>query len=175
MKKVCEFLNCKEEGIYPAPRSREDITTYKYYCIEHIRDFNKSWNFFEGLTEEEFESEIRKSTTWDRPSWKFGTSNYNKKINDPFNFFSDLKDENVSNKKINYKFNIYTNIKNITKLKNNIFEKKENSNLNNHVNLFVTVDQKLVNFNFNKYSIKSYKKLDDLNKSNILDYSLEIS
>ena len=81
MKKICEFLNCKEEGIYPAPRSRKDITNYKYYCIEHIRDFNKSWNFFEGLTEEEFENEIRKSTTWDRPSWKFGTSNFNKKIN----------------------------------------------------------------------------------------------
>ena len=44
MKKICEFLNCKEEGIYPAPRSREDINSYKYYCIEHIRDFNKSWN-----------------------------------------------------------------------------------------------------------------------------------
>jgi DnaJ-domain-containing protein 1 len=100
MKKVCEFLNCKEEGIYPAPRSREDITNYKYYCIEHIRDFNKSWNFFEGLTDEQFENEIRKSTTWDRPSWKFGTSNYNKKINDPFNFLSD---EKVSKKKFNYK------------------------------------------------------------------------
>ena len=25
MKKICEFLNCKEEGIYPAPRSRDDI------------------------------------------------------------------------------------------------------------------------------------------------------
>ena len=82
MKKICEFLNCKEEGIYPAPRSRKDITNYKYYCIEHIRDFNKSWNFFEGLTEEQFENEIRKSTTWDRPSWKFGTSNFNKKVND---------------------------------------------------------------------------------------------
>ena len=56
MKKICEFLNCKEEGIYPAPRSRKDITNYKYYCIEHIRDFNKSWNFFEGLTEEQFEN-----------------------------------------------------------------------------------------------------------------------
>ena len=77
MKKICEFLNCKEEGIYPAPKSRKDINSYKYYCIEHIRDFNKSWNFFEGLTEEQFENEIRKSTTWDRPSWKFGTSNFN--------------------------------------------------------------------------------------------------
>ena len=33
MKKICEFLNCKEEGIYPAPRSRKDITNYKYYSF----------------------------------------------------------------------------------------------------------------------------------------------
>ena len=103
MKKICAFLNCKEEGIYPAARSRKDINSYKYYCIEHIRDFNKSWNFFEGLTEEEFENEIRKSTTWDRPSWKFGTSNYNKKIDDPFNFFNDIEDTKFSNKKVNSK------------------------------------------------------------------------
>ena len=76
---------------------------YEYYCIEHIRDFNKSWNFFEGLTEEEFENEIRKSTTWDRPSWKFGTSNYNKKINDPFNFFNDIEDTKFSKKKVDSK------------------------------------------------------------------------
>ena len=96
MKKICEFLDCKEEGVYPAPRSREDITNYKYYCIEHIRDFNKSWNFFEGLTEEQFENEIRKSTTWDRPSWKFGTRNFNKKVNDTFNFFNDIEDKNLN-------------------------------------------------------------------------------
>ena len=103
MKKSCAFLNCKEEGIYPAPKSREDISNYKYFCIEHIRDFNKSWNFFEGLSEEQFENEIRKSTTWDRPSWKFGTSNYDKKINDPFNFFNNTNDKNFSKKKHNTK------------------------------------------------------------------------
>ena len=103
MKKICAFLNCKEEGIYPAPKSREDITNYKYYCIEHIRDFNKSWNFFEGLTEEQFENEIRKSTTWDRPSWKFGTSNYDKNINDPFNFLNDIENKKVLKKKVNSK------------------------------------------------------------------------
>ena len=34
---------------------------------------------------------------------------------------------------------------------------------------------KKVNLDFNKYSIKSFKKLDDLNKSKILDYSLELT
>ena len=56
-----------------------------------------------------------------------------------------------------------------------LFLKKNNSNTNNRIELFITVDQKLVNFDFNKYSIKSFKKLDELNKSKILDYSLEIS
>ena len=41
--------------------------------------------------------------------------------------------------------------------------------------LFISIDQKLVSFNFNKYSIKSFKKLDELYKSKILDYSIEIS
>ncbi len=74
-----------------------------------------------------------------------------------------------------YKFNIYSNMSNIIEMKDNIFEKKQNSNLNSNIDLFITVDQKLINFDFDKYSIKSYKKLDELNKSKILDYSLEIS
>ena len=61
------------------------------------------------------------------------------------------------------------------KLKLDIFEENKNTNLNNYIDLFITVDQKLVNFDFKKYSIKSYKKLDDLSKSKILDYSLEMS
>ena len=60
-------------------------------------------------------------------------------------------------------------------LKEDIFAEKESDNFDNFIDVFITVDQKLVNFDFNKYSIKSYKKLDDLNKSKILDYSLEIA
>ena len=82
-------------------------------------------------------------------------------------------DKIFTNKK--YKFNIYTNIKYVSELKDSIFEENKNTNLNNYIDLFITVDQKLVNFDFEKYSIKSYKKLDYLNKSKILDYSLEIS
>ena len=74
-----------------------------------------------------------------------------------------------------YKFNIYSNIENIIKSKQDIFEIKQNNNPNHLIELFVRVDQKLVNFDFNKYYIKSYKKLDELNNSKIIDYSIEIS
>ncbi len=74
-----------------------------------------------------------------------------------------------------YKFNIYSNIQNLPQLKDNIFEGKQNSNFDTDIDLFIAIDYKLVNFNFNQYSIKSFKKLDELNKSKILDYSLEIT
>ena len=97
--KICDALGCDLEGIYPAPKSREKINEYFFFCLEHIRDFNKSWNYFEGLNEEEFEREIRKSTTWDRPSWKFGTKQINENIKDIFDIF-----------KKNYKYNNFKKI-----------------------------------------------------------------
>ena len=64
---------------------------------------------------------------------------------------------------------------NIIELNDKIFEKKQIPNPNNNIELFITLDQKLINFDFSKYSIKSYKKLDELDKAKILDYSLEIT
>ena len=85
-EKICDATNCNREGLYPAPKSREQLNQYNFFCIDHIRDFNKSWNYFEGLNEDQFESEIRKATTWDRPSWKFGTKQNNYNYNYKFVF-----------------------------------------------------------------------------------------
>ncbi len=87
INKVCDAVNCKKEGIYPAPKSRNQLNDYYFFCIDHVRDFNKSWNYFEGLDEQEFEKEIRKSTTWERPSWKFGTKKIDDNIKEIFNNF----------------------------------------------------------------------------------------
>ena len=74
-----------------------------------------------------------------------------------------------------FKLNIYSNMQNIDKFKNNIFENSKPNKFNNKIELFVTLDQKLINFDLSKYSINSYKKLDELNETKILDYSIEIS
>ena len=97
-ERICSNPECNELGVYPAPKSREKLREYLYFCINCIRDFNKSWNYFEGLNEQELEVEIRKSVTWDRPSWKFGTKNLN------FDFEKNFKDFGnkiyVNNKKV---------------------------------------------------------------------------
>ena len=71
------------------------------------------------------------------------------------------------------KFSIYSSVDNMIKNKDKIFQK--NTKKKNNLDLFVNIDDKLVNFNLDQYSIKSYKVLDELKRSKILDYSLEIS
>ena len=89
--RVCDKSDCNETGIYPAPKSRTNLREYYYFCIDCIRDFNKSWNYFAGLNEEELEVEIRKSVTWDRPSWKFGTKTIKQDFEKAFKFFDEQK------------------------------------------------------------------------------------
>ena len=97
-ERICSNPKCNELGVYPAPKSRDKLREYLYFCINCIRDFNKSWNYFEGLNEQELEVEIRKSVTWDRPSWKFGTKNINHDFEKAFKKFENQK--HLKNKKI---------------------------------------------------------------------------
>ncbi len=72
--KACSTPDCTEEGLYKAPRSPYDVRDYIWFCLDHVRAYNKCWNYFRGMDEIGMEDAIRKSTTWERPSWKFGTS-----------------------------------------------------------------------------------------------------
>ena len=72
-RQCCAAIGCKEEGIYPAPKSRSALRDYIWFCLEHVREYNKSWNYYEGLQGAALEAEIRRATTWERPSWKFAT------------------------------------------------------------------------------------------------------
>jgi hypothetical protein len=69
----CAADGCIEEGAYPAPKSRSALRDYLWFCLEHVREYNKSWNYYEGLQGAALEAEIRRATTWERPSWKFAT------------------------------------------------------------------------------------------------------
>ena len=71
--RLCEAEGCTAEAHYPAPRSRDALREYIWFCLEHVRAYNKSWNYYEGLQGAALEAEIRRATTWERPSWKFAT------------------------------------------------------------------------------------------------------
>jgi curved DNA-binding protein CbpA len=71
--RTCDHPDCAAEGSYRAPRDPNNLTDYYWFCLDHVRQYNRAWNYFEGLSEDEIERIRRRDTTWNRPSWPFGS------------------------------------------------------------------------------------------------------
>jgi len=68
----CDAPGCAATGEYRAPRSRDDLTSYFWFCLGHVREYNSSWNYYAGLSQSDMESQIRADVTWWRPTWPLG-------------------------------------------------------------------------------------------------------
>ena len=83
----CDSKDCNSEGKFKAPKSRVLLNQYYYFCMEHIKEYNKSWDFYKGLTVDQIEQSIQKDAVWDRPSWPLqgNTAKIMEQINDFIN------------------------------------------------------------------------------------------
>ena len=70
--KFCDLPGCGEPGEYRAPRSRNDLENYYWFCLKHVREYNAAWNYCAGMNEDEIERQIRADVTWQRPTWPLG-------------------------------------------------------------------------------------------------------
>jgi len=97
MENICEWENCKNNGEFKAPVERDNSKRYKWLCEEHIKLFNKNWNYFEGMSQSEIEDFLKSDLTWHRPTQKFSSSDnffsilWNNALSDKFNIFQDEK------------------------------------------------------------------------------------
>ena len=97
MKNICDWNNCFEVGEYKAPIEKDNSKKYKLLCLTHIKEFNKNWDYFSGMNEEEVYNFLKSDITWHKPTQSFSSNE---------NFFKILW-KNVLNEKIN--FNKYNN------------------------------------------------------------------
>jgi len=74
MKNICEWSKCKKIGVYRAPVEKDNSKKFRLLCIEHIKVFNKSWNYFSDMNENEIEHFIKSDLTWHKPTKSFGSS-----------------------------------------------------------------------------------------------------
>ncbi len=101
MKNICEWENCEQNGDFKAPIEKDNSKNYRWLCKEHIKLFNKSWDYFDGMDQHEIENFIKSDITWHRPTQKFGSSDnffnilWNNALNDKFNFFK--QENNINN------------------------------------------------------------------------------
>ena len=97
MKNICEWKNCKEFGTYKAPAEKDNSKNFKLLCKEHIKMFNKNWDYFDGMSEEEIKIFLKSDLTWHKPTQKFASSDnffnilWNNALSDKFNFFKQEK------------------------------------------------------------------------------------
>ena len=73
-QRVCEHPDCTQAGQYRAPKSPDSLDDYFWFCRDHVREYNLKWNFFEGVSEEDFAAQVEKDKVWDRPTKPFKQS-----------------------------------------------------------------------------------------------------
>ena len=145
--KYCEWKNCNSKGVYRAPKNRENLREFRWFCLEHIREYNKKWNYFSGLSQEEIEKELKADFTWHLPTWPMnGKHTYD--LNDELEILKNNK--------------IY-----IKKNKDNKNKGIKNNNINTAFEkLNLTLDSSLQDIK-RQYKVLVKKYHPDANKNNI--------
>ncbi len=68
----CDMPECPCQGEYRAPKSRSSLNDYWWFCLEHVRAYNATWDFYRGMSPGEIEAQVRADTSWQRPTWPLG-------------------------------------------------------------------------------------------------------
>jgi curved DNA-binding protein CbpA len=99
---VCQWRGCRLAGVYRAPKGRGREGQYYLLCLDHLRQFNASYNYFQGMSNAEVEAYQKDSVIGHRPTWKAGAnawahgtrqgaaraSGFGRAFEDPHGFFA---------------------------------------------------------------------------------------
>lgn len=70
----CDWPGCTEPGRFRAPRGRERLREFQWLCLDHVRAFNQSWNFFQGMSDDEVRQFQEEIAIGHRPTWSVGVN-----------------------------------------------------------------------------------------------------
>jgi hypothetical protein len=68
----CEWPGCKIAAEYRAPHSPERLDDFRWFCLDHVRQYNSGWNYFTDWSEQELDAQHRADRVWGRPTWSLG-------------------------------------------------------------------------------------------------------
>ena len=104
---LCDWEGCELPGIHKAPKGNRAQGEFHQFCLEHVRQYNQTFNYFADLDGDKIDDILRRAAqTGDRPTW--GTSSNahgkgnpkprqkaapnftNKRYADPLNLFARL-------------------------------------------------------------------------------------
>lgn len=69
----CDAPGCEAPGEYRAPMGRLREGQYFCFCLNHVREYNGSYNYFNGMNDADVARYLKDATIGHRPTWSMGT------------------------------------------------------------------------------------------------------
>jgi hypothetical protein len=99
----CDWPECANAATHRAPKGRNREREYWRFCLDHVREYNQSYNFFAGMSDDAVARYQKDAMTGHLPTWRIGMVGGTGRVNgrpgrpysggeadDPFGIFRDL-------------------------------------------------------------------------------------
>jgi DnaJ-like protein len=70
----CQWKGCDKPGVHKAPKGRGRDGEYFQFCVDHVRQYNQDYNYFDGMSDTEVNNFRKDAMTGHRPTWKTGAN-----------------------------------------------------------------------------------------------------
>src|ERR1700712_3170751 len=80
---TCDWPGCSAEASHRAPKGRQREGEYWRFCLAHVREYNHSYNYFAGMTDDAVALFQKDALTGHRPTWKMGNDSRRAAETDP--------------------------------------------------------------------------------------------
>lgn len=70
-ERACDHVGCTQAGEHRAPKARDKLDQHWWFCADHAAEYNRRWNFFEGMDTEELSAFEQAEWVGHRPTWAF--------------------------------------------------------------------------------------------------------
>ncbi len=74
----CEHPDCLAIATAKAPKARDRLNEHYWFCQTHAGEYNRTWDFFAGMSEGEIERRRAEAASGDRPTWQFRASKFSR-------------------------------------------------------------------------------------------------
>ncbi len=71
---TCQWSGCGEPGHHKAPQGRGRDGLFFRFCLNHVQQYNKSYNYFDGMSDADVEAFQKSAATGHRPTWAAGAN-----------------------------------------------------------------------------------------------------
>jgi hypothetical protein len=68
----CDWPHCTQSATHRAPKGRNRERDYWRFCLDHVREYNQSYNFFAGMSDDAVARYQKDALTGHLPTWKIG-------------------------------------------------------------------------------------------------------